>query len=239
MSAAPQTLYETIEVTWPCASSVRLGPFTIRDGAGGGKRVSAATAEAEVAEGDLAKAEEAMVRLEQPALFMIRKGDTALDALLAERGYSVIDPVNIYLAPVAPLAAAGLPRGRTFTIWEPLQIMRDIWAEGGIGPARVAVMVRAGCPKTGLFGRYGNRPSAAGYVGLNHAFAMVHALQVRPRDRRCGMGRLMMQQAARWAEAEGAEQLAVMCTQANVAANALYASMGFDAVGGYHYRIKG
>ncbi len=201
--------------------------------------MSAATAEGQVSDADLARAEEAMTRLEQPALFMIRKGDAAFDALLAERGYSAIDPVNIYLAPVAPLAAAVLPRGRTFTIWEPLQIMRDIWAEGGIGPDRVAVMERAACPKTGLFGRYGNRPSGAGYVGRHHAFAMVHALEVRARDRRCGMGRLMMQQAARWAQAEGAEQLAVMCTQANVAANALYASMGFKPVGEYHYRIKG
>lgn len=239
MRIAPQTLYQTIEATWPCANAVRVGPFTIRDGAGGGKRVSAATAEAEVGADDLAMAEAAMAHLDQPALFMIRSGDEALDTLLGAQGYRVIDPVNIHLAPVAALAEVDLPRVTTFTIWEPLEIMRDIWAAGGIGPERVAVMERAECARTGLFGRHDNRPSAAGYVALHNAVAMVHALEVLARDRRRGMGRLMMLQAARWAQAQGAEHLAVMCTGANVAANALYASMGFALVGQYHYRIKG
>lgn len=237
MTVPAAALYDVIEATWPAATSARIGPFTIRDGAGGGKRVSAATAEAEVTPDDLPFAETAMRALGQSPLFMIRDGQAALDTLLAAQGYDMIDPVNIYLAPVAPLAGADMPRVATFTIWEPLQIMRDIWAAGGVGAARVAVMERATCPKTGLFGRHDNRPSAAGYVGLHNGIAMVHALEVLARDRRLGLGRLMMLRAARWAQENGAGQIAVICTQANEAANALYAGMGFAHVGQYHYRI--
>ncbi len=232
------TLHEVIAATWPCAAARRVGPVTIRDGQGGGKRVSAAMAEAGVAAEDLVRAEAAMTRLDQSALFMIRGGDTELDRLLAARGYRVIDPVNIHCAPLAPLAAAPLPRLATFTIWEPLQIMRDIWQAGGIGPARVAVMARAACPKTGLFGRQDNRPAAAGYVAVHGRIAMVHALEVLPRHRRQGMGRLMMRQAARWAQGQGAAHVAVLCTRDNTAANALYAAMGFAPAGRYHYRIR-
>ena len=116
--------------------------------------------------------------------------------------------------------------------------MREIWAEGGIGPARVAVMERVTGPKTGLLGRLKDQPAAAGFVALHEGIAMVHALEVRPRHRRAGMGRLMMVQAALWAEAQGARHLAVLCTRDNAGANALYAAMGFSCAGTYHYRIK-
>jgi len=239
MSADVTTLYDVIEATWPPASLTEVGPFTVRDGAGGGKRVSAATINQPVTADDLPIAEAAMQALGQVPLFMIRQGEGDLDSLLEAQGYSVIDPVNIYLSPVAPLAQAELPRVSAFTIWEPLAIMRDIWARGGIGPERVAVMERADGPKTGLFGRHDSRPAATGYVGMHGGIAMVHALEVLARDRRQGIGRNLMVQAARWAQTHGASQIAVICTQANAGANALYASMGFALVGHYHYRHKG
>ena len=232
-------LYAVIEYTWPPAALEQKGPFTIRDGAGGGKRVSAATANAPINLDDLASAEAEMAAHGQDPLFMIRQGETDLDAFLETQGYEIIDPVNIFISSVSSLTQEDLPRVATFTIWEPLQIMRDIWIEGGIGRERVAVMERARCPKTGLFGRHENRPSAAGFVGVHDGIAMVHALEVLARDRRQGVGRNMMRQAAHWAKTQGADQVAVICTQANKGANALYSSMGFQLVGHYHYRIKG
>lgn len=239
MIPASPTLYEVIEATWPAAAIRTLGPFTIRDGAGGGKRVSAATTRAPVAPHDLAAAEDAMRALGQTPLFMIRQGEEALDEMLQDAGYDVIDPVNVYLCDTAPLACAEMPRLATFTIWEPLRIMREIWATGGINAARVAVMERAKGPKTGLFGRHGDRPAASGFVALHEGIAMVHALEILPRHRRQGLGRLMMQRAARWAQDQGATRIAVICTEANTGANALYGAMGFACVGHYHYRIKG
>ncbi|WP_306114620.1 MULTISPECIES: N-acetyltransferase [unclassified Roseovarius] len=239
MMPGVQHLYSVIEGTWPPASEARVGPWIIRDGQGGGQRVSAATAAAPVTLDDLPLAEDAMRQLKQPQLFMIRDGDTAVDTMLEAAGYPIVDPVNIYVAPVSELTTERPPRVSTFAIWEPLAIMHDIWAAGGIGPGRVEVMARAKGPKTGLFGRSNNRPAAAGFVAIHDRIAMVHALEVLARHRREGLGRHMMRQAAFWAADNGATHMSVICTQANQGANALYSSMGFTLVGQYHYRRKG
>ena len=42
---SPAVLAEVMEATWPAESRAALGPFTLRQGAGGGQRVSAATVE--------------------------------------------------------------------------------------------------------------------------------------------------------------------------------------------------
>ncbi len=239
MMPGVQHLYSVIEGTWPPASQTRDGPWIIRDGQGGGQRVSAATAVGRVTLDDLPAAEAAMRALGQPQLFQIRDGDAEVDTMLEAAGYPIVDPVNIYVAPLSELTTELPPRVTTFTIWEPLSIMRDIWAEGGIGPARVDVMARARGPKTGLFGRSNNRPAAAGFVAIHDRIAMVHALEVLERHRRESMGRNLMRQAAFWAADHGATHMSVICTQANGAANALYSSMGYTLVGQYHYRRKG
>lgn len=231
-----QMLYETCARTWPAASETRLGPWTLRDGQGGGQRVSAATLDGDMAGCD--EIEAAMVALGQPKLFMIREGETALDAALEARGYAVKDPVNLYACPIGQLTDVEIPRVTAFTIWEPLQIMRDIWAKGGIGVGRIAVMNRCPLPKTGLLGRWNDQPAGTGYVAIHEGIAMVHALEILPHQRGQGVGTWMMRRAAVWAESHGATHMSVICTKANVAANALYAALGMELIGSYHYRIN-
>jgi GNAT superfamily N-acetyltransferase len=67
---------------------------------------------------------------------------------------------------------------------------------------------------------------------------MIHAVEVRPSLRRRGAGRQILAAAAQWAAEQGADRLALAVTQANSAARALYASLGMQPVGEYHYRIK-
>lgn len=232
-----QTLYAVTEATWPPADRTPAGPWMLRNGAGGGKRVSAATAEGEWGTDDVAAAEAAMRLLGQDALFMIREGDDALDAALAARGYEIIDPVNLWLCPIDLLTDVAVPRVTAFAIWEPLAIMRDIWEAGGIGPARLAVMDRAEVPKTGIFGRISDKPAGTGYCAISQGIAMVHALEIAKAHRRKGMGVWLMRQAAHWAKANGADWMSVICTQVNGGANGLYASLGMQVVGQYHYRI--
>ena len=238
MTPDADTLYSVTEATWPPARTWRSGPWTIRDGAGGGKRVSAATAEGPISQDDLAKAETAMRAMGQAPIFMIREGDEALDALLADQGYHIIDPVNLYVGPVAPLIQDPPARATAYAIWEPLEIQRDIWAEGGIGPARVAVMQRAEGPKTAILTRNGQHPAGVAFAAIHDGIAMMHALEVREVDRLTGQGRNATKQAALWAAQNGANYLATLCTQANTGANALYTSLGMTCVGQYHYRIK-
>jgi GNAT superfamily N-acetyltransferase len=230
-------LLAVLEATWPPASRRDLGPWTIRDGQGGGKRVSAATAHAPITAEDLPKAEAAMRALGQTPLFMIRQGDAALDGLLARHGYTVIDPTDAFVAPLHRLDLPKPPRLTAIPAWPPLAIQRELWAEGHIGPARLAIMDRAPLPKTALLARLDDRAAGTAFVGIHDGMAMIHALEIHPRFRRRGLGRQMMAGAIHWAHDQGARDFGLVVTSANKGAQALYASLGLFRVGHYHYRM--
>ena len=249
---APATLARVMEATWPPARSLTCGPFTLRDGQGGGKRVSAATLNgAERSawdEADIDRAAAGMQALGQDPLFMLTEADDALDRALEARGYAVIDPVVAYAAPVADLVRP-LPPLAAFAHWPPLAVTTEIWAEGGIGPARLAVMARVGGPHTALLARSGPRPGSDGHAGpegeacsgacfvaISGNIAMLHALEVLPAQRRNGAGRHLLQAAAQWAMDRGAQSLSLVVTRENRPARALYESLGMQSVGQYHYR---
>ena len=225
-----------IDATWPAAGYAQAGGFTIREGQGGGSRVSAATTDAAFSQTDIAAAEAAQSALGQAPLFMIRDGQEALDRALAMRGYRVKDPVALYAAATASLADPAPDPMSAFTIWPPLEIMRDLWAEGGIGPARLAIMERVTGPKTAIMGRARDRVSGAAFVAVDGARAMLHALHVTAAQRRQGSAVNIMRRAALWAQDHGATELFLAVTKHNLAANALYASLGMRIVGHYHYR---
>ena len=225
---------EVMEATWPPAAHIPCGPFLLRDGQGGGKRVSAATVEAAWSAADLDRAEAAMAA----PLFLIREGDDALDAALAARGYKVVDPVLAYVAPVDELCGEGPARMTTFPHWPPMEIARVLWADAGIGPARLAVMARAKGAKCAVLGRANDRASGVAFVACHGRHAMLHALEVVPALRRQGSAQNILRAAAAWAKGEGADRLSLVVTVANAPARALYAGMGMVEAGAYHYRQK-
>ena len=171
-------------------------------------------------------------------MFMLRDGDTALDANLAQLGYDIVDPVTVYACKPTVLTDIQIPRVTVFDLWEPLAIMREIWEQGGIGPARQRVMQRAPEPKTALLCRLHDKPAGVAFVALHNGTAMVHAVEVLPHQRRKGAAAWMMRGAAFWAASHGAHTLSVICTNANIGANALYTALGFSVQGHYHYRLK-
>lgn len=229
----PAMLAEVMEATWPPATRQGVGPFTLRDGAGGGKRVSSASCDGPFTAADLDAVEAAMA---QP-LMLIRAGEEELDAVLDARGWRVVDPVVAYAAPVAALVA-DLPGLTAFPHWPPLEIARSIWAEGSIGPARLAVMERVRGPKTALLGRIDDRPAGVVFVACHGPEAMLHALEVRAAYRRQGLAGNLVVAAANWAAEAGATRLSLVVTRQNAAARALYARLGMEVVGEYHYRMK-
>jgi len=233
----PQALYAAIDGTWPAAAKTHVGPWTIRDGRGGGKRVSAATARAPVTDADIAVAEAGMRDVRQQPLFMIRDGEDKLDAALDRRGYGIVDPTNGYAIRSSALTDRPIPRVTAFVIWEPLAIMQEIWSAGGIGPERLAVMARAQI-KTGILARWNEKPAGTAFVAIHDGIAMVHAVEVLAQQRRQGVAQWIMRRAAFWAQDNGAHTLAVLTTASNGPANTLYQRLGFAAVDGYHYRIS-
>lgn len=229
----PDELYAVMDHTWPAAATKRQGPFTLRDGQDGGKRVSAATCEGDWTAADIDAAEAAM---DEP-LFMIRPGNESLDAALGARGYHAVDRTVAYAAPVADLVAE-LPPLTAFPHWPPLAVATTLWEEGGIGPRRIAVMDRVAGPKSVILGRISDRPAGVVFVAKHGPVAMFHALEVGPRFRRHGLGRNLLRACANWAQDEGADTLSLLVTERNTAARELYASVGMGVVGNYHYRRR-
>ncbi|WP_103258956.1 GNAT family N-acetyltransferase [Tabrizicola aquatica] len=225
----PEVLARVMEATWPPARVWRQGAFLCRDGAGGGKRVSAASCAGDWAEADLEALDHDLV--------VIRPGEAALDQALEARGWRLVDPVVAYAAPVAALTG-DLPPLSAFAHWPPLEIARAIWAEGGIGPARVNVMARTAGPRAAILARHEDRPAGAAFVALDGDHAMVHAVEVRESVRRLGIGATLLRAAANWAASEGASHLSLVVTERNTAARALYSRLGMQVVGQYHYRMK-
>lgn len=228
-------VYAATDATWPPARIWQDGPLTLREGQGGGGRVSSATQDSVVTDADIARAEDVMRGLGQVPRFQIREGHDELDTLLGARGYEVLDETVIYAAPIDILTDVTIPRVTTFCIWEPLAIMNEIWAKGGIGPERLNVMARAKI-KTGILSRWNEQPAGVAFAGVHDRICMVHAVEVLGHQRRMGVAVWMMRQAAFWGQSQGADTIALMTTRTNVAANALYQKLGFNEVGGYHYR---
>jgi GNAT superfamily N-acetyltransferase len=223
-----ETLYDVIDATWPAASVTLHRGWLIRDGQGGGKRVCAACKVKPDAR--IKHAESAMVEICQDRLFMIRNGQQKLDESLASLGYDLIDPVVLLAAPLYSLNKDEIGQSCD----APNAAMSKLWAAGGIGTERLAVMERALGPKTYIT----IKDKAVAYVAIHNGIAMAHAVEVGARCRRQGLGRAIMHQVAAWAEQKGADYLSVITVMDNTAARTLYQTLGMTEVGHYHYRIK-
>ena len=141
---------------------------------------------------------------------------------------------------VAPVAEFGLRRDAmtAFPHWPPLSIVNAIWAETGIGDARLAVMHRASGPRAAILGRNADRPAGAAFVAIGNGIAFLHALVVPESHRRQGAGTNILRGAAAWAAENHCDHIALAVSGANFAARSLYASLGMQPVGHYHYRVK-
>ncbi len=221
--------------TWPAAAVKPVGGWTIRIGRGGGRRVSATTGDGN---GNIDQAESAMSALSQPHLFMIQGNDSPLDQALASRGYQAVASTTAYACPIEMLTSHTVPHLAGFALWPPLAIMDEIWAKGGIGTERLAIMHRVTGPRTAILGRANERAAGTAFVAIYRDIAMIHAIEVVPISRRQGVGINIMRTAARWAQDQGARYFSLLVTDANAPAIALYRKLGLSVVGHYHYRVR-
>jgi GNAT superfamily N-acetyltransferase len=253
MTLTAETAFAALEATWPAASTAPIGPWWVRTGLGGGKRVSAASQRRvddtptdspppprfeQLCPNDLSQAEAAMQGLGQAPLFMLRPDEPKLDQMLADAGYHIVDETVIYAIRVAELAAPLAPLA-VIAAWPPLAITKALWKDAGIGPDRLNVMARAMGPKTTLMSRIGNAPAGGCFLAVADKVAMLHALEMRPDLRRQAGGRNLCIGAANWAAEAGAHWLALAVTTANIPARRLYESLGMQVVARYHYRMWG
>lgn len=229
-------VFSALDATWPAAAVKAQGGWVLRDGGGGGKRVSAASRTAPDAE--ISVAAEAMRSMGQMPIFQVRGEEPDLDATLEAAGYSIVDPVWLYVARVADLMDGLSEQSRVYRGQFAVAAVQEIWAAGGIGPGRLAVMDRAAAPKSWLMTRIDDRPAGVAFVSVAGDIAMVHAIEVAGAYRRQGAARALMSGAATFAADNGAAWLGLAVTKANVGANNLYQSLGMEPVAGYHYRVS-
>lgn len=231
MNASTHRLFETVTATWPPARTFEHNGWRIREGRGGGQRVSAATAL--VQSPDITAMEDAHREIRQDPLVMIRPGENALDRQLHDADYELRDSTVALMSSVRSLAGDHCPG---YVAWPPLAMQREIWASGGVGPARLEIMARVAGKRTSLMARRGDTPVATAFVAVAGDVAMVHALEVLPEARRKGIASELMRTAADWAVANGASSVAVLVVRANLAAVRLYRSLGMEEAGHYNYR---
>ncbi|MEM9850607.1 MAG: GNAT family N-acetyltransferase [Pseudomonadota bacterium] len=238
MSATlPETaIFDAVDATWPGARTVAAGDWRVREGLGGGQRVSAASTIREDA--DINVMETTQDALGQLHLAMVRGDQGALDRALATRGYRLHDPVDVWLAPVERVAAGYTRSLRAIFTTAPLAIMNEVWDAGGIGPARRAVMTRAAGPKTCILGRLGDRARGALFAAVHGPVSMVHAVEVQADARRQGVAERMVEAAAWWAADQGATHIGALTLQTNTAAQGVWRKLGLDVTTAYHYRVR-
>jgi GNAT superfamily N-acetyltransferase len=231
-------LHRALDATWAPAEMRRLGPWMLRRGEGGGKRVSAATLEAPFEPGDIDEAEAAMLDMGQDRLFMVRAGENDLNDMLDARGYRVVEPVVVQTASIATLDVAEPRPLDAIPCETPLTLMAELWSEGGISAPRLAVMDRTPGPKTYLLARVDDRPAGCAFVAIANDIAMMHALYVAPEFRRSGTARNMLGRAIHWSASHGATSFGAVTLGENLPARGLFAGIGMRVVDNYLYRTK-
>ena len=238
--AQARDLAALIDITWPCARSFANGPFVLRDGQGGGKRVSAASlATGPWDDADITRAEMAMRAMGQTPLFVIWPDSAphcALDGALAQRRYEIVDSVVVYHSGIDTILGAAPNMSKTYPHWPPLAIGLEMWQNAGIGPARCAIMHRVQGVKTAILARRDDHAAGVCFVAMAGKWAMLHALEVAPQHRQLGAAQDLVARAAHWAKTHGGVNLALVVTEANLAARALYEKLGMTQVSRYHYR---
>lgn len=227
-------LAAAFDATWPPEELTAVGAFRVARSPGGGGRLNSARAVAPWTEDDI-DAVAAMQRGANAARFFVTDGDDALAGALSRRGLTPVDPTVILQAQVSALTDREIPPVTALTIWPPLAIQAELWAEAGIGPARQAAMDRAPSPKAALLGRVEDRAAGVGFVAAHGPVAMIHALAVAPEFRRMGVAAWMIRRAGHFAAENGASRVALAVTRANANAMALYSAMGFVEAAGYRY----
>lgn len=240
MSGLPddRRLFEAMDRTWAPAEIRYSGPWLLRRGLGGGKRVSSASANGSFTDKDIDLAERELDAMNQPPLFLIQGENSALDDALERRGYRIVDPVLLFVGKSSVIGQEQTKPLEAIPCELPLAMQKEIWRKNGISDPRIDVMKRTEGPKTYLFARHEAKPAGAAFVACDKEIAMLHALVVDPSMRRAGIANKIMRKAANWASENGADYLSVVTTGENLPAQGLFEQLGMEIVGNYHYRAK-
>ncbi len=172
--------------------------------------------------------------------------DSELDALLRARGYVLDTPTLVMTASAREVAAGvlvpgspGLPADLELTVDdEPDDDWLAVYRYRGQDLPAVARRLLLSAPSQAFVSvRAGSGTVAVGRAASSRGWTGVSAMEVSPPQRRRGLARTVIGAVAEWALARGDRSLYLQVAEKNVAAQGLYAGVGFAPHHGYHYRV--
>lgn len=165
-----------------------------------------------------------------------------LDQLLDERGYHIDEPSLVLsrllneppeVSAPPPGQVTMLPLDRWLAAYceltgmpEPARTLHSLILKGISGECGFAVLPDER-----------GRPLACGLVVVERELAGLFDIFTHPDHRNEGLGRTLLASLLHWARDNGAQRTYLQMVQANEAAAALYASLGFTEMYRYWYRI--
>lgn len=230
---------------WPAVRTAVMDGWLLRSSGGYTKRANSANAvqAGALLDGGLLQAIEAWYARQQlPAIFRLSPlADAQCDALLAARGYALVEPSRFLLrhgrpadcllpaVPVEPHCTPAWLAG--YAQASGLAAQQQPWHQ------RIVDGIGGQCAYATV--EHGGRSVAWGLAVLERGAAGLYDVVVDPECRGQGLGRQLVCGLLQWAAAQGAQQVDLQVRGGNRVAEQLYASLGFVPVYGYHYRVQG
>ncbi|MCT9811915.1 GNAT family N-acetyltransferase [Acidovorax sp. Be4] len=246
-AASVQQLEHRSFNAWPAPRCAVVGDWLLRSTQGYTKRANSANALQAAAPLNaplLRHIEAFYARQGLPSIFRLSPlADDAVDALLHAHGYQVVEP-SVFMQRVMQADDGARQSAQGLQLAQSLQAQ---WLQGycvasehtphqqrahglilqSIGmPCAYACLVREG------------QVRAWGLAVLEREAVGIYEVLVHPAYRGQGLGRQMLQALLRWAAQQGATHADLQVRGGNLPAQQLYASLGFEPVYGYHYRVR-
>lgn len=227
---------------WPALSTEVLDGWVMRFAAGYTKRANSVLPLYAGALPDEAKVGYAEARYQaagQPAIFKLTAASAALDAMLAARGYELVDVSSVQ---TLDLRGEAYQQDPQVTLWrQPDPVWFEAFAGmSGLTPAQrtAASRMLAGyaCDTAFAVVRQHERIVACGFAVRQWDSVVLFDIVTDPAERRSGYGRRLVNSLLAWGQETGAVQALLQVVANNAPAVALYAGFGFAEQYQYWYR---
>jgi N-acetylglutamate synthase len=167
-----------------------------------------------------------------------RPQDSAVDRFLDERGWSVHHGAIVMTADPAAVTALADPALDAVLALAPDEGWLSRYRYRGQVPPPVSGRLLLSAPWQAFASvREAGRTVAIGRVAAAANWAGLTAIEVDPRHRRRGLGRVVTAALVAAAAERGAGDIYLQVDNDNAAARALYRQLGFTDHHGYHYRL--
>lgn len=248
-------MYKSIEEitlnTWPAEQSVLLNGWVLRTAAGYTKRANSVnplySAEGSLTDltNQIKLAEQYYMAAGLKPVFKITPyiQPANLDELLADRGYTVVEPSSVRLLDLEDLAT----HDHRYEV-QVQESLTEEWLNVFTKLSELSIenrstltrMLCASVLQQGYVLLYKNGvPAACGLGVIQNGYIGLFDIITASDQRRQGMAEQLLLALLHWGKTQGATTAFLQVVQANAGASALYDKLGFKEIYPYWYRVMG